>query len=377
MKTNIFALAGLALAAMLPLTTACKPKPAPEAEASSALIHAIYAVENEWQSPDDVAVPELDAFDFVYVMAAPDWQIEDFDMTKDEVIAKYVTNHQYKHPEGIKALIDGVHSQGGRILCSFPGTAFNHIAENPDRADKFAAMMAAFISKYGYDGVEVDWEHTLTEESHIDFMKRIRRELSAIEKDNHYWLTTALNSNHHYTPETAGELSSNVDWINVMYYDMGGGIWEEVPTHNAPLNAMDSVHRANWSLFAPEKIHIGIPNYGFYYKGIKPGEKVAEGKTLKDYGRYCNATELPALLAQGWTEKWDDTAKCPYYISPDSSEFMTLESPRSLDEKLEWIKENKFGGIFWWEYSCDWEKPAKTGERGKHLLTDHITAQIR
>lgn len=341
-------------------------------------LHCIYAVEGEWQSADDVVVPELDAFDFVYVMAGPKWAAEDFGMSQQEINAKYVDGHTYAHPDGMKALIDGVHSQGGKILCSFPGTEFIDVAPDAERADKFANMMVAFINKYGYDGIEVDWEHTVTEELHLDFMKRIRRELNAAAQgERRYWLTSALNSCRNYTPEVARELSDCLDWVNIMYYDMGGGIWGKVPTHNSPLDFIKEIYESVWTVFEPSKLHIGLPNYGFYYKGIKPGERVAEGKNLSDYGRYCNYTELPALLDKGWKEVWDPKAQCPYYVSPDGNEFMTLESPQSLDAKYEWIKENNLGGIFWWEYSCDWVKPADNEERGQHLLTDHITAKIK
>ena len=344
----------------------------------SPLIHAIYSLEREWPAPEAVAAPELDAFDFVYIMAAPKWTASDFDLSQEEINEKYVNGHEYRHPEGMKAFIDAVHGQGGKILCSFPGTEFIEIAPDSARADKFAVMMAEFAAKYGYDGIEVDWEHTVTEELHLDFMKRIRRELSRkAGDDGRDWLTTALHSYRQYTPEMAAELSACVDWINIMFYDMGGGIWGTVPTHNSPLDAMDRDYRKYWPMFDPAKLHIGMPNYGFYYRGIRPGEKAEEGKTLRDYGRYCDYTELAPLMQSGWTEVWDEQAQCPYYFSADGTEFMTLESPRSLDAKLKWVEDNGFGGIFWWEYSCDWIKPAVSGTRGQHLLVDHVTSKIK
>lgn len=373
MKQLLYAAGALALGALSVVGCTHKAEDSPKP-----MLHAMYAVESEWTSPDDVVVPELDAFDFVYLMAAPDWSPEDFDTTQEAIIDRFVDGHTYAHPEGIRALIDGVHSQGGKILCSFPGVTFDQVVADTARTDKFAAMMAAFINKYDYDGAEVDWEKTVTEETHLDFMRRIRRELDrTADGKRRYWLTSALNSAHSYTPEMAAELSDVLDWVNIMFYDMGGGIWETVPTHNSPLDKIDSVYRRNWAAFEPTKLHIGLPNYGFYYKGISPGMVVDEGKTLRDYGRYCHATELPELIEKGWAEVWDEQASCPYYVSPDGNEFMTLESPRSLDEKYRWVADNGFGGIFWWEYSCDWIKPDVPGERGRHLLTDHITAKIK
>lgn len=51
-----------------------------------------------------------------------------------------------------------------------------------------------------------------------------------------YTITTALHSWQIYDKELADKLVANVDWINIMTYDMGGGIWGNIPKHNTPLD---------------------------------------------------------------------------------------------------------------------------------------------
>lgn len=339
-------------------------------------IHAIYSLEREWKSPADVCRAELAPFDFIYIMAGPDWKPEQMELPLQDVIKINVTDHQYEYADGMKALIDSVHANGSKILCSFPGPGFLPVATDPAKMEKFAQMAAAFIKKYDFDGIEVDWEHDVREDLHLGLMQQLRQALNTLETpDRKYYLTTALNDYPTYTPELAAELSQAVDWVNIMFYDMGGGIWGKVPTHNSPLDRMDASFAKNWWMFSPEKLHVGMPNYGFYYRNIKPGETVAEGKNLKDYGRYCMGTELPALLEAGWTEVWDDQAQCPYYFSPDGTEFMTLESPRSLTAKYNWTRDKGFGGIFWWEFNCD--RVANPDPTHRHLLTDTVIELIK
>ena len=343
------------------------------------IINATYMVENDIKSDMDIVKAELDDFDFIYIMAGPKWAAEDFDLPQAEINRKYVQQHEYQHPDLIKKLIATIHETGGKILCSFPGTEFVDIASSVERGKKFAAMMAEFVKKYDYDGIELDWEHTISEDLHLRFMQEIRRELTQLGGDTRrYWLTTALHHYREYTPEQARQLYECVDWINIMFYDMGGGIWGTSPTHNCPLDQIKkAITDTDWKYFPHEKLHIGLACYGFKYKGIKPGETVATGKTLRDYGRYCGSNELPALIEKGWTEEWCEVPQCAYFFSPDKNEFMTVETHRSLDAKIDWVKQNGFGGVFWWEYTYDWIKPTKPGERGTHLLIDYVTSKIK
>lgn len=367
------------LAALWPvLAQASSAGMKPGSRQDNRLVNAIYCVGSRLDSEDDIVEDELDDFDFIYMVAPPQWKAEDFDLSQQEINLKYVEKFTYSDEPLLKKYIGTVHKTGGKVLCSFPGEEFIDIAKFPERRRKFAAMMAGFVEKYDYDGVELDWEHTVTEELHLAFMQDIRKALDESEHGSRrYWLTTALHSYRNYTEEQSKALCDCVDWINIMFYDMGGGIWGTVATHNSPLDLMKESILSSWKFFPPEKLHIGLANYGFYYKGITPGERTAEGRKLGAYGRYCNYTELPPLLKNGWREQWDGKAQCAYFISPSGDEFMTIETRRSMDAKLDWVYESGFGGVFWWEYSCDWIRPAKSGERGVHLITDYVTGKIK
>lgn len=345
--------------------------------AGSRVINATYAVGPRF-SESSIDAADLAKFDFIYLNAAPEWSPSDFDQPTAEVIGKVSGSHRYDNESAIRKLISTVHANGGKILCSFPGQEFVEIAPNADRSRKFAAVMADFVKKYDYDGIELDWEHTVTEELHASFIHEIRHALDSLSAGaRRYWLTTALHHYRKYTPDVAARLVADADWINIMYYDMGGGIWGKAASHNAPLPEMKRSAKEDWNMFPAEKLHIGLPSYGFYYKGVAPSEPVPEGSSLKDFGRYCGYTELPACLESGWTEKWDEAAQSAYFISPDGSEFMTLETERSLGLKVDWILDSGFGGVFWWEYSCDLVRPDAPGGETRHMVADFVTKRVR
>lgn len=343
-------------------------------------IYATYTVGARLSSVKNISSQNVKEFDFVYLVASPQWEGSDFDGEQTIINEKYIASFQYTslfNNNYVPAYIDSVHKAGKKVLCSFPGRKLVEIASDSQRRAKFATMMGAFIKKYNYDGIELDWEQTITIPLHMAFMKDIREALNALGLSRQLYLTTALHPHHQYTKEQADELSSYVDWINIMFYDMGGGCWgARRATHNAPLNEMKALIN-NWKNFSPKKICIGLASYGFYYKDLAPKQQTAEGKTLEDHGRYCNYTELPELLKQGWYEQWDETEDGSFFIAPNNKEFMTLETPRSLDAKLKWIEECGFRGAFWWEFHCDWVTPATPQQRGKHLIMDYVTKKIR
>lgn len=372
MKSILFFLTGALLFPFSSLTAQTN-------NADAEFIHATYSVGSRLKSKYNIDKSDFRDFQFVYFMAAPKWESKDFDLSQKEINKKYVTDHQYKISEkdGIALepyLINKVHNDGCKILVSFPGHEFVEIATNDNRRAKFANMMAEFVKKYNYDGVELDWEHTIDLQSLYLFMKDIRQQLNNAEKkmNKKLYLTTALHSYHKYSKQLADEVSKQVGFINIMTYDMGGGIWGKKATHNTPLQEMKDILQ-NWNVFNPKKLCIGLATYGFYYKGIQPGEQTQE--SLKNYGRYMDYNELPPLLEKGWTEKYDPAQSVSYYFSPDQKEFVTMDNHRSLKSKMDWVFSEKFKGVFWWEFHTDFH----TSEDGKgsHALMDYVTELIK
>lgn len=347
---------------------------------SSDFVYSTYTVGGRLKSVESLNPENFKEFNCIYLVAPPQWVSSDFDLSYDSIIYKYVDRFDYEELYGnnyVETYISNAHKIGCKVLCSFQGRHIVEVASVPERRLKFAGMIAEFINKYNYDGVEIDWEHTLTIPLHNALMKDIRQSLDKLNSDKYYFLTTALHPYHEYTKEQADEACKYLDWINLMFYDMGGGCWgQKMATHNSPLDEMKKLIKL-WNNFPPHKICIGLASYGFYYKDLQPGIPSSDDKTMESHGRYCSYTELPPLQKQGWYEKWDSVAQCSYFISPDNNEFMTLESERSMDAKIKWIKENCFKGVFWWEFHCDWIQPENGESRGKHLIMDYVTKKIK
>lgn len=347
-------------------------------------VHSTYIVGNRLASQKEVDESNYGKFSFMYMNAPPAWAVADFDRDETWIMNKYIKNFSYPAGTSGESLVPKVitkaHTMGTKVLISLPGAEnIYQIANNASRRSKFAKMMAQFVKKFDYDGIEVDWEgDQVTVNLHTTLMTAIRSELNLVEKKmgRALYLTTALAEWRGYNRDQAIALSKQVDWINIMTYDMGGGVWGSTPDHNTPLNVMKSRMESNFQHFAPSKICIGLANYGYFYRDLKPGVNVGRDVVVaqsRDFGY----TSVPGWIAEGWTEQWDATAQAPYYFSPDGTDFFTIDNLRSLDLKIEWIVQKKFLGEFWWVFNCDYFPP-KAGEKyGTNYMIDHVEKRYK
>ncbi|MEG0725149.1 MAG: glycoside hydrolase family 18 protein [Mucinivorans sp.] len=346
-------------------------------------IHATYIVGDRLTSPTEIAQSNYAKFHFIYLMAAPAVVASDFDKVDSDIIKKYVTDYLYPTTASgrglVPSLIKQARSMGSKVLLSVAGNEdLVPIIKSPTKRAKFAHMIANFVDKFNYDGVELDWEGGFEIDLHASMMNDIRIELDKIEQKqvSRLYLTTALGTWRKYNFDQAKRLSGIVDWVNLMTYDFGGGNWGNKPSHNTPLNGIKQAIAQNFSNFAPNKICIGLANYGYQYFGLKPDVAVEAGM-LEKHGRSIGYHEIPRCLAQGWTEQWDEAASAPYYFSPDKKDFASHDNIRSLDAKLDWIIGQKFLGEFWWVFNCDYVEP-KAGEKyATNVLIDHVEEQYK
>lgn len=163
--------------------------------------HSTYLTGRSLKSAEKVKQIDYRQFQYIYLMAAPQWNQEDFTCPQEEITRKLVTEHQYikdRNVEIIPLLIQQAHENGTKVLLSFAGEGFNEKVSSIDRQNKFIHMMMQFIDKYNYDGIEIDWEKQLQLPLHADFLSNIRLKLDSLEKkrndDRHLYLTTALHS---------------------------------------------------------------------------------------------------------------------------------------------------------------------------------------
>ena len=358
----------------------CLGKPADAAPAP--FLHAAYLVGSRLRDRAELDDLARSPFGLLYVVAEPAWATADFDQPPERAVDSLVRAHAY--PAGDKgaalvpALIAQAHRRGVRVLLCVQGSArgnFAAVAASAPRRACFARTLAAFVRKYDYDGLDLDWERDVNLANHVRLMTELRQALNAAApKGRRYTLTTALQTYSVFSPEQAHQLCASADWINLMTYDMGGGYWGRTATHNTPLDGIRQT-LARWSVFPPGKVCVGLASYGYLYRGLAPGQ--ASPVPLRQKGKSIPYSDLPKLLASGWKESYDRAAASSYYFSPDRRDFATIDNPGSVKRKTEWVLASQYRGVFWWTFHHDYLPADRAHAAPRHPLADAAASAIR
>jgi chitinase len=265
-----------------------------------------------------------------------------------------------------ETLIPQAHKAGVKVLVCVQGAAsvFRKIAADAGARVRFGASMKEFITKYGYDGVDIDWE---VPEGRADvtnctaMMQALRDALPSPQ----YLLSMATPS----TPGGWGEydfkgLTPIVDFYNVMTYDFHGP-WTKMTGHNSPLFTSDPEREGsldesvdlylNKFGVPPEKINLGTAFYGYEFPaaGISVEWKHERTTESRNYGPYIKQR----VDQNGWSRRFDPIAMAPYLVhEADPPGFITYDDPQSTARKVNYaLKIRDLGGVFMWELSADYD----------------------
>ena len=162
------------------------------------------------------------------------------------------------------------------------GDKYSRLVNNPAARKKFIRRVIPFIQRYGFDGLDLDWEYpkcwqtncTAGPDSDRTGFTEWVKELSAEFKPRG-WLLTAAVSPSKPIIDVAYDvdiINKHLDWLGVMTYDFFGN-WDKETAPAAPLydhpdipvryfNANYSIHYWLEKGADREKLIMGMPMYG-------------------------------------------------------------------------------------------------------------------
>uniref|UniRef100_A0A182PGE9 Uncharacterized protein n=1 Tax=Anopheles epiroticus TaxID=199890 RepID=A0A182PGE9_9DIPT len=249
---------------------------------------------------------------------------------------------------------------------------FKAVAGNPQLRATFARNAVAFLRKYRFDGMDIDWEYPEAADK-ANFVLFLRKLANAFAP-NRYLLTVAVAA-----PETTANeaydiptISNIVNYIHLMTYDMHGDYG--VTRHHAPVNQgpaslddTDFKRQLNVEAVirywlgkgaAASKLTLGIPFYGRSFKLASPGvdgvgaritgpgtagRYTMEGGSL-GYNEICESSS--------WTHKVYDSAQVAAYAS-DNGEWVSYDTAESINQKCNVIAKYGLGGGMVWSIETD------------------------
>lgn len=253
--------------------------------------------------------------------------------------------------------------------------------------EKLSQSIVDYMVKWGFGGVDIDWEYpdTVAEKAQFtSLIQSLRGKLDTLGKQNdaYYQLSAAVVANYKkiefMNPAVTTPL---LDSVNLMAYDFHGA-FDPITGHNAGLFAnkadpqdqkfntasVAEIYANTWSV-PKSKIMVGIPFYGRAWGNVAATEKVkglpglftAGSPTVHgqwdDSGQFSGTN--PYSLLKTWasnpdyTRYWDSEAKVPYLYNSKTKEFFTYDDKESVQAKVDYINQNGFGGAIIWDLSGD------------------------
>ena len=260
---------------------------------------------------------------------------------------------------------------------------FSKVAASDEGRKRFADSAVRFLTQYGFDGVDIDWEFPVEGGNGIEhrpsdrenYTRLLREVRTALDRQGeldhtHYLLTVAGGPNPSFAANTQlDQMMEYVDFINVMAYDYHGS-WEASTGHNAPLYAEDGLcisETISAYLHAgarPDKLNLGLAFYGRGWTGVQDQNPGAPGTAPSGTGYGLGTWESAVFdywdLEQnyvgknGYVRYFDEKAMVPYLYN--GTVFISYDDPESVRAKLAYAADQGLGGIMFWEFGGDKEK---------------------
>lgn len=251
---------------------------------------------------------------------------------------------------------------------SDPGNSFttwSELCANPGSRAMFITSLINFMSSWGFQGVDIDWEYPV--ESNRGGRPIDTANLNSLIQEmraafgTRFGISIALPSDYSYIQHfDVATLAQYIEFFNFMSYDLHGP-WE-INTTGAILKAPGSVVDIGNALLPlwyanvpPSKINFGISMYGRSYTLHDPS--CAElGCSYTAAGNPGICTDSPGLLSLWEIALLRGDRNLNSKFLPDvmmeqmtyDNQYVIFDASSTVDRKLQWADGLCLGGLFYW-----------------------------
>lgn len=220
------------------------------------------------------------------------------------------------------------------------------LLSNKNLQNKLISQLINTLEQKGYDGIDIDFEFIESNyaSDYRDFIKLVNDTLTPLGYITLVALAPKTSDDqpgllyeaHQYSP-----LGKASDGVLLMTYEWG--YTYSPPMAVAPIDKVRAVVEYAVTRISPEKILLGIPNYG--YDWTLPFVKGTPAKSISNVEAIRIAVEYGAEIL------FDQNSQTPHFYYTDKegiAHSVWFEDPRSIQAKIDIIKEfSLWGGGVW------------------------------
>jgi chitinase len=235
--------------------------------------------------------------------------------------------------------------------------AFASLAASEATRLRFAGELTALVNRYGYDGIDLDWEYPENGGDRANYTRLVVAVRTALGGGRSLSIAAPPTDWYGRWFDLAG-FEPWLDWFGVMTYALSGAGWSGVAEHNAALYAgrpgADSLS-ATVAYYRSR----GVPNrkllpgLPFFGQRFDAATRLFQPLTSPSPGSSPDYKEIATLIGKGWTALRDATAQVPYLVRVGAPGLISYDDARSIAAKCSYIKAQGLGGAIIWSLGKD------------------------
>ncbi|UKZ58865.1 uncharacterized protein TrAtP1_000187 [Trichoderma atroviride] len=239
----------------------------------------------------------------------------------------------------------------------------------------FIQNLLGFLSEYGYDGVDFDWEYPGADDrggsdadaaNYVALLKELR---AAIASSGHSYIVTftAPTSYWYLRHFDIKSMASYVDWINLMSYDLHG-VWDSTNPIGSQVLAHTNLTEIDLALdlfwraeIDPSNIVLGLAFYGrtFNLKSSscwKPGCPFGgpgDAGPCTDTAGILSYREIQTILDQTGAASYLDKEAAVRYLVYGNNSWVSFDDDITFQAKIDYASKIGLSGLMVWAVDLD------------------------